>query len=123
MVGDAGFEQAREVFADNLLLLNGKLKWIGRRQQAREFGGHGFGGLPARSENQNRAEIFSEGFGDEARPVTANFPGNVVIEIVRVDFFKRNRALIVTNQDGFASEAREPFHDVLRVGYAAAQEQ
>src|SRR5436190_17410079 len=99
MVGDAALQQPAKMFADEKFLFGSELKGIGRRQLSRQVGRHGFGCLPARSEDQNGAKIFGQSFGDQARPVTADFTWKMVVEIVRVDFLKGNGALIVPNED------------------------
>ena len=40
-----------------------------------------------------------------------------------MDFFQRNRAQIVADENGMTAQAAEPFDHVLGVGHAAAQEQ
>ena len=93
MIGDAALEQLGEVLADDELLLGAELEGIGRGQLAGEFGGHGFGGLAARGEDQDRPEVFGQRLGDEARPVAADFGRDVVAQAVGMDFLERHGAM------------------------------
>ena len=47
----------------------------------------------------------------------------MIIQIVGVDFFQRNGAFFVADEHGLASEAFQPFDDLLRIGHAAAEEE
>ena len=106
MIGDAALEQLGEVFADDQLLLGAELERIGRGQLAGEFGGHGFGGLAARGEDQDRPQVLRQRLGDEPRPVAADFARHVVAQAVGVDLLERHGALLVADQDGLAAEPR-----------------
>ena len=123
MIGNAAFEKLGEMIAREQLLFGAELKRIGRGQIAGKFGGHGFGGLAARGKDQNGTEIFGERFGGEPRPVTANFARHMEVQIVRVHFLQRHRAMVVADQNGGAAQAVQPFDHVLRIGHAAAEQQ
>src|SRR3974390_70898 len=47
----------------------------------------------------------------------------MVAQLVAMDFLERHRTMVVTNQNGFAAKAVEPFDDVLWIGDAAAHEE
>src|SRR5258706_8814454 len=100
MISDAALEHLGEVFADEEFLFGAQLKRIWRWQLPGEIGGHCFGGLASRSENQNRSKVFGERLGDEARPIAANFARNMKIQVISVDFFERHRAFIMPDQNG-----------------------
>jgi hypothetical protein len=70
MVGDAGFQQLGQMVADNQLLVGAQGKGIGGGQLAGEVGGHGFGSLAARGEDQNRPQVLGQRLGDKPRPET-----------------------------------------------------
>ena len=123
MIGDAALEQFGEMLADDEFLFVAELERIGRGQIAGEFGGHGFGGLAARREDENGAEVFGEAFGDEARPIALNLAGDVEIEIVGVEFLQRDGADVVADENGVAAKAVEPSDDGIGIGDAAAEEQ
>ena len=123
MIGDAALEQLGQVFADDQLLLGAELERIGRGQLPGELGGHGFGGLPARGEDQDRPEVLRQRLGDEPRPVAADLAGHVVAEVVGIDLLERHGALVVADQDGLAAEPLQPFDDILRIAHAAAEQQ
>ena len=123
MIGDAALEQLGQVFADDELLLGAELERIGRGQLPGEFGGHGFGGLAARGEDQDRPQVFGQRLGDQPRPVTADFARHVVAQVVGMNFFERHGALIVADQNGLAAEPLQPFDDILRIAHAAAEQE
>ena len=47
----------------------------------------------------------------------------MVIEIVRLDFLQGHGPVIVAYEERPSPEAREPFHNILRIGNAAAEEE
>ena len=100
-----------------------KCEGIGRGQLAGEVGGHGFGSLAARGEDQDRPQVLGQRLGDQPRPVAADFGRHMVAQAVGVDFFQRHGAMVMADQDGLAAKAVQPFDDILRVAHAAAQQQ
>ncbi len=123
MISDAALEQFGQVITGDQLLFGTKLERIGRGQLPREFCRHGFRSLPARRENQDRPQIFREGLGNEPRPVSPNLARHVIAQISRVYFLKRHWTKIMPDQDRFAAEPMQPFHDILRIGDAAAEQE
>ena len=77
----------------------------------------------ARREDEDGAEILGERPGHQARPVAADARWDVVVQVVRVNFLQGHRALVVFDQEGVAAQTPQPFHHVVRIGHAAAQEQ
>ena len=123
MIGDAALEQLGQVFADDQLLLGAELEGIGRGQLPGEFVGHGFGGLAARGEDQDRPQVFGQRLGDEPGPVTADFAGDMVAQAVGMDLVERHGAFIVADQNGLAAKPLQPFDDILRIADAAAEQE
>ena len=123
VIADAAAEKAGEIFADKEFLRGREREGIGRGQIAREFGSHLLGGVAARSEDENGAEIFSERLGDGARPVAADFVRNVKLQRVGENFFERHGAFLVADEGDLAAEALQPFHGVVRIGDAAAEKE
>ena len=81
------------------------------------------GALAARGEDEDGSEVFRKRLGDEARPVAAHFGGDMEVETVRVNLFERHGPVLVADEQRLAAEAREPLHDVLRIGDAAGKKQ
>lgn len=123
MIRNAVPQHFGEMFADELLLFERELKRIRAGQVTRDFGGEHFRGFAARRKDQHGTEVFCERLGNEARPVAANFTRQVPVQIVRLHLFQRHGANVVTDQFRHATETLKPFHDVLRIGDAAAEEE
>jgi hypothetical protein len=111
------------MFPDDKFLVGAELERVGSGQLAGEFGSHGFGGLAARGENEERAQIIGKGLSYEPWPVAADFGWDMVVEEVGANFFERNGAEIVPDEQGIAAQSLQPFDDVLRVGDAAAEQE
>ena len=104
MIGDAALEQLGEVLAHDQLLLGAELEGIGRGQLSGEFVGHGFGGLAARGEDQDRSQVVGQRLCHESRPVTTDFTGDMVAQAVGMNLVERHGAFIMTNQNGLAAK-------------------
>jgi len=121
--GDAGLEQAGEVIAHDLALGDAQLQRIRARQVAGQVSGEGFRRLAARGEHQHGAQVVGERLRDRAWPVASNLGWQIIIEVLDMDFFKRNGAVLVADQVGVASQTPQPLDHVLRIADAAAQQQ
>lgn len=111
------------MLSDERLLLEGELQRIRIGQHAGQLRSESLRRLTARRENQNRSKILRQSFGDQAWPVALDFVRHMHVEIVRIDFLQRNRTLLVPDEHGFATQSIQPFHDILRVRHATAQEE
>ena len=123
MIGDAAFQELRQMFAHEQLLFVTELERIWGGKLASQLGGERFGRLPARRENEDRTEVFRERLGHQARPVAANVARDVKIQVVRLDFLERHRPLLMFDQRRHAPEAAQPFDHLLWIGHAAAEQQ
>jgi len=121
--GDAAFEEFGQVLAHDEFLVRAELKGVRIGQLAREIGGNGLGSRPPGGEDQDRAEVFGKGLGDQSRPVAANFSGHVIAQTVGMNFFERDGPFIVPDQNGFAAKTMKPFDDFLWISDAATQQQ
>ncbi|MFM1943761.1 MAG: hypothetical protein RI897_2743 [Verrucomicrobiota bacterium] len=65
--------------------------------------GEGFGGLSAWGEDEDGAEVFGEGFSDEAGPVAFDGVGEVELEFVTMDFFEGDGAEVMFDEGGFTA--------------------
>ncbi len=111
------------MFAHDKLLRCAQLQRIGCGQLAGKIRSHALSRLPARGEDQHRSEVLGQRLCHQAGPVTSNLGRNVVVEVVRMDFFERHGALFVADKHCLASKPLEPFDHVLGIGHAAAEEQ
>ena len=123
MICEAALQQLGQVFACQKFLLGTELKRIRCGQVTGQFGGERFGGLAAGSENQDGSEVLGEGLCHQARPIAADFAGQMKVQIVRLNFLEGNRPLIVFDQDPFTTEPAKPLYQIVRIGHAAAEQE
>src|SRR5439155_25028193 len=120
---EAALQQLGQVFACQKFLLGTELKRIRCGQVTGQLGGERFGGLAAGSENQDGSEVLGEGLCHQARPIAADFAGQMKVQIVRLNFLEGNRPLIVFDQDPFTTEPAKPLYQIVRIGHAAAEQE
>ena len=100
MIRDAIAKHLCEMFAHGLLLVLPQLQWIRDGKLTRKFTGQCFGGLPARSEDEDRPQVLGQSFGNEARPIATNVARHMIIQVVRIDFIEGDRAMVMAEYSG-----------------------
>ena len=121
--GDAVAEEFGEGGAGELLLFGREVERLGERDFAGELAGETFGIVAVRRENKDGAEAFAEGTGDAARPEALDRAREAGDEVVHLDFFERDRALVMGDDLDGAAEAAEPGGDIGGVGDGAGEEE
>ena len=74
-------------------------------------------------EDEDGTEILGESLGHEARPVALDLGRDEVVQAVAIDLLQRHGPFLMPDEHGAPAEAREPFHDVIGIGHAAAEQE
>ena len=123
MIGDPAAQQFRQTFAGERFLLRRERERIAHRDRARDRLRHFFGRVAARREDQHRRKPGVQRLRDHARPEFSH------LEKVESGRLRRSTSSSGTGRSScltrtaVASDAPQPFHDVLRIVHAAAEEQ
>ena len=123
VIGDAALEHLGQVLAHQLLLRGRELERVGIGQLAHQFRRHLLGRLPARGEDEDRPQILGQRLGHRARPIAAHLGGQMIADLAGVDFVQRHGPLVMPDRHRIAAQAPEPFHHVLRIADAAAEQE